>query len=185
MGFFVGRIISSKGDDDSDMQTSAVGTVEQQQLMHEQFPGLPENNRYIIESADQIMDRFESGTGIIFLGFKECPWCQKMAPILNEAAETGGATIYYLDIKTLRDNDPTTYQKLISSYLSPYLPKNDSGQPQISTPDISFVKNGEIIWRYEMDAITDAERTPDAYWTDARRERALQRFDDKIKELRS
>jgi len=161
----------------------AVGTAEEQATMHEFFPNVPESNRFSIETADQIMDRFDSGTGIIFLGFKECPWCQKMAPILNEAAEAGGANIYYIDIRKLNQETPDEYQALIS-YLVPYLPKDANGSVRISTPDISFVRNGEIIWRYEMDAVSDAERTPDEYWTEARKERALKQFDKQIKEMR-
>lgn len=159
------------------------GTVESQKAMHDEFPGVPETNRYVRESADQIMDRFASGTGIVFLGFKECPWCQKMAPMINRAAEDGGANIYYLDIRKLNDTDPDTYQSLISILL-PYLPKDENGQSKVSTPDISFVRNGEIVWRYKMDPLSDEERTPDAYWTEARKDRVMRDFNKQIKVMR-
>ncbi len=181
-GSFIVRAVTIENEPTAPVP--AAGTIEEQQIMHQQFPDLPESNRFVTESADQIMDRFESGTGIIFLGFKECPWCQKMAPIINEAAETGGATIYYLDIKRLSEDDSIAYRTLVSN-LTPYLPKNANGQPHISTPDISFVRDGEIIWRYEMDTTTEAERTPDAYWTEARKVRTLQRFLGQIEKLRN
>lgn len=162
---------------------AAIGSAEDQATMYESFPNLPASNRFAIETADQIMDRFESDSGIVFLGFKECPWCQRMAPIINEAAERGGATIYYLDIKRLSENDPETYRSLIS-YLAPHLPKDAEGKVKISTPDISIVRNGEIIWRYEMDVVSNAERTPEAYWTETRLERINKQFDKQIKEMR-
>ncbi len=116
------------------------------------------------------------------LGFKECPWCQKAAPLLNEAAELEGVSVYYLDIRQERENNGPNYREL-TTILSPYLQKDENGIPKITTPDISFVKNGEIIWRYEIESTIEAERTPDTYWTEARKERALASFREQFKKL--
>ena len=151
--------------------------------LHEQYPNLPEENRFVQESAGDIVDRFTTGTGVIFLGFKECPWCQKTAPLINQAAEAENETIYYVDIREERENMTAEYQDIVS-ILSPHLPKNEEGSVRISTPDISIVKDGEIIWRFKMESVSDAEKTPDTYWTGERQAQAIKQFKQKMQELR-
>jgi len=157
-------------------------TSSEQRAIHEEYINLPENNRFVKESLEQISERFENGTGAIMLGYAECAWCQKAAPLLNEAAEKENVSIYYLDIRQERDNNSTEYQELVT-LLSPYLSKDEAGLPRITTPDISIVENGEIIWRYELEATTENERTPEAYWTEERKKRAIQNFQDQMKNL--
>lgn len=184
-GLFVGALAVyslSSNNQESDTNAAAESTSEPL-AMHEQYENLPEDNRFSQEPYEQIMDRFESGTGIIFLGFKECPWCQKMTPILNEAAEAEDADIHYLDIRQLHEENELAYEQLVT-YLRPYIEKEGSTQLRITTPDISFVKDGEIMWRYEMDAVPDEERTPNAYWTAERKEQAIQTFREQIKHMK-
>lgn len=170
-------------DDRATSDTSSSQQSSRQVDMHEEYPEVPEDNRFIKESATDTIRRLEEGSGVIFLGFKECPWCQEMAPLVNEAAEAEGVDVYYLDIREARESNNLEYQELVS-ILAPYLSKDESGNPRISVPDISFVSDGDIVWRFEMDATTDEERTPEAYWTDERKERAVQRFRDQMKTLK-
>ena len=147
------------------------------------YTGLPKDNRFIEESGSGIVRRFEDGTGIIFLGSTSCPWCQKAAPLLNEAAEAENISVHHLDIRKERENQPAIYSRIIS-ILTPYLPKDENGLPTISTPDISFVKDGEIIWRYEVEETEEYERTPETYWTKERQDRAIARFKEEIARLK-
>ena len=39
------------------------------------------DNRFVFASAGEVLEKFESGSGLIFLGFQQCPWCQQLAPI--------------------------------------------------------------------------------------------------------
>lgn len=149
----------------------------------EEYPGLPEGHTFVRESGGEIVERFRSGDGIIFLGFKECPWCQKLAPILNEAAMLEEENIYYYDIRSEREGDTDTYQELVS-ILEPYLAKDENGESRIYVPDVSFVKGGEIVWRFEMGATGEEERTPDTYWTHERREQAVETFREQIQNLK-
>lgn len=151
--------------------------------MHEQYSGLPEDNRFVEEPGSQIIDTFENGTGIILLGFKECPWCQKTVPLLNQAAEAEDLSVHYLDIREERSSNSYLYRELIA-ILEPYLKKDENGTPTISTPDISYVKDGEIVWRFEMEETTIEELTPDTYWTEERKERALADFRENMQLLR-
>ena len=150
--------------------------------LHEEYPDLGEDHNFERQPASVVASTFREGTGAIFLGFKECPWCQKLAPLVNEAAEAAGQKVYYLDIRQARENNTTEYQELIS-ILSPHLPKDESGQPRIYVPDFSIVKNGEIIWRHENESVTDSEKTPDTYWTEERQRRAVDRITQQLNNL--
>lgn len=152
--------------------TAAVSTPEDKAALGEAYPGLTSDHNVITESSSAIISRLKSGTGIVFLGFKECPWCQKFLPILDRAADAEAVPIHYLDIRKESQENASGYREIIT-FLSPYLRKDDNGQPRISTPDVSIVKNGSIIWRLEMDATTEAERTPETYWTPERQQRVL------------
>lgn len=149
---------------------------------HEQYPGLPEDNKFVLQSGDEIIDRFHNGTGVIFLGFKECPWCQKTAPLINKAATAEDVKVYYTDIRQQRENYTETYQEIVS-ILTPYLPKDEEGAVRISTPDISIVKNGEIVWRFKLETVPDEEKTPEKYWTEERQAKAIEEFKEAMKKL--
>ena len=60
------------------------------------------NNPVKYSSYDEIFEILKSGTGVIFLGFPECPWCRNLVPTLMEAAkESEIKTVYYLNISDL------------------------------------------------------------------------------------
>lgn len=151
--------------------------------MRADYQSLPENHKFIKQNSDETIERFEQGTGVIFLGFKQCPWCQKLVPILNEAAEAEGVNIYYLDILADRQGNTPAYQRLVS-ILEPYLAKDEDGHPRIGVPDVSLVKDGEIIWRHEMEDAGDDESTPDTYWTTERRQRAIANFREQVQAIK-
>lgn len=151
--------------------------------IREQYPQLPKDNTIIRESAREVIDRLKGGDGIVFLGFKECPWCQKLLPIVDEAATAEGVKVYYLDIRKLREDNTAEYREL-ATILAPFLPKDEKGDVRIMVPDVSFVRNGEIIDRHEMESVTDEEKTPDAYWTEERKLRAVERFKQMISQMK-
>lgn len=128
-----------------------------------------ENNNYKIKSGEEIIDILENGTGVVFLGFPECPWCQAYAPMLNDlAVEYGISEIYYHN--TLEDwkQDTEDYKK-ITSILSDYLQYDNVGNRHLYVPNAAFVVKGEIIgndWETSKDTL-DAE-TPEEYWTEER-----------------
>ena len=128
-----------------------------------------EDNIYKIKSGEEIIDILENGTGVVFLGFPECPWCQAYAPMLNDlAVEYGISEIYYHN--TLEDwkQDTEDYKK-ITSILSDYLQYDNVGNRHLYVPNAAFVVKGEIIgndWETSKDTL-DAE-TPEEYWTEER-----------------
>jgi len=52
-----------------------------------EYTEVGQNNVFVYRNADEIIKILEGGTGLVYLGFPECPWCQAYVPILNEVAK--------------------------------------------------------------------------------------------------
>lgn len=138
-----------------------------------EYPRVAADNRFVYASDSEVMRIFDSGSGVVFLGFPQCPWCQRLSEYVDRAARTEGIDkIYYLNIRDARASNSEVYQKLVKK-LEPYLDKDDNGKPRIFVPDVSIVKDGKIIGRYKEESTGDDNITPDKYWTEERIERAL------------
>lgn len=62
------------------------------------------NNVMKYTSIDKIIDIIKNGTGVIYLGYPECPWSRNAVPALLEVSEsTSIDTIYYLNMKDVKD----------------------------------------------------------------------------------
>ena len=143
-------------------------------VFRDQYPKVVEDHRFVISNPEEVLKIIDSGSGMVFLGFPGCPWCQQLAPIVDEAARAEGIDrIYYLNIQQSRADNDETYQKLIDK-LKDYLPADEDGNPRISVPDVTAYRNGEVVGRFEQEATAEGEQvTPDTYWTSERRERAI------------
>ena len=123
---------------------------------------------------DEVLDVIENGTGIIYFGYPECPWCRTAITVLFESARDYDIdTIYYMNLKDERDylevkNDKIVYKKdeegnklkgskgyfklldTLDEELDDYkLESNgktyDTGKKRIYVPLIVFVNNGKIV----------------------------------------
>ena len=111
-----------------------------------------------------LMAFLAGGTGILYLGFAECPWCRTLVPALLEAARDSaypGQILYYDALhdrdQLERDEDgnlqvtePGTdlYRHLVDvlyDYLNPYAGLDDETIKRIYFPTTVFVANGEIL----------------------------------------
>ena len=142
-----------------------------------QYPKVTSGHKFVYAEPAEILDIIDGGDGVVFLGFPECPWCQQLAPIIQEAAQSENIDkIYYLNIKESRANNDEVYQKLVTK-LQDYLPKDDDGNPRISVPDVTAYRGGQIVGRFEQEAANDGEQvTPDTYWTSERKDRAVEQL---------
>lgn len=121
---------------------------------------IPSDNNIIYADYEQIFDVLE-GTGVIYFGFPECPWCRNAIPVLIDAAkESGIENIYYLnnsedrDSKILKDGKVITekegtdnYNKLLKKLgdkASTYEGLKDDSIKRLYFPTVVVVKNGEI-----------------------------------------
>ena len=142
-----------------------------------QYPKVTSGHKFVYAEPAEILDIIDGGDGVVFLGFPECPWCQQLVPIMQEAAQSEKIDkIYYLNIKESRANNDEVYQKLVTK-LQDYLPKDDDGNPRISVPDVTAYRGGQIVGRFEQEATNDGEQvTPDTYWTSERKDRAVEQL---------
>lgn len=134
-----------------------------------EYSNVPKDNAFVYRTGDEIVNILEHGTGVVFLGFPSCPWCQAYAGYLSEIAnEKGLDKIYYYNIENDRANNTELYQKLVS-ILSSYLQYDEEGQRRIYVPNVTFVVDGKIIGNdLESSKYTAGETEPNNYWTEAR-----------------
>ena len=134
-----------------------------------EFPQVGSDNVFVYRTASETADILANGRGIVFMGFKDCPWCQPYVVFLNDIAlEMGIDKIYYCDIREDRLNNTESHQRILD-ILSGRLGYNDEGRPRVFVPDLTIVSRGRIITR---DFMTVEDRigynTPDDYWSDVR-----------------
>lgn len=134
-----------------------------------EYSTVAKDNPFVYRSGDEIVDILEKGTGVVFLGFPSCAWCQQYVGYLSEIAkEKGLDKIYYYNIEKDRADNTELYQKLVS-ILSSHLQYDDEGQRRIFVPNVTFVIDGQIIGNdLESSKYTAGESDPAAYWTEGR-----------------
>ena len=131
----------------------------------EEYSNVSEDNVFVYRTDKEIVDILKHGTGIVYLGFPECPWCQAYVSYLDEVAkETKIEKIYYLNILEIRKNNTKEYQEIVS-LLDNYLSYDEEGKKRIYVPAIVAVKEGEIIgFDDETSHDTKGYETPEEYW---------------------
>ncbi|MFC2606359.1 hypothetical protein FBF28_04170 [Candidatus Saccharibacteria bacterium oral taxon 488] len=149
------------------------------------YSRVADDNRFVFAAAGEVLEKFESGSGLIFLGFQQCPWCQRLAPIVDEAAKAERLDkIYYLDIRHARETNDATYKKLVEK-LKPHLRTDENGQPRVYVPDVTALKDGRVVGHFLQETTADGEKaTPDTYWTRERRARAVEQLRQMIRAMR-
>lgn len=140
------------------------------------------NNVMKYTSIDKIIDIIKNGTGVIYLGYPECPWCRNAVSALLEASDsTSIDTIYYLNMKDVRDRltldsdgniitekeGVKGYDELLAaldSILDDYTLTKEDGttvtadEKRVYVPLVVFVKNGKIV-DYHIDTV-ESQRDP-------------------------
>jgi len=144
-------------------------TKTQDQIDHEEFAReytkMSADNIFVKRSASEIISILEHGTGVVFLGFPECPWCQAYVPYLEEQAKNNGIkVIYYCNILEDRENNTDDYKKIVE-ILGDNLEYDEEGNHRIYVPNVTFVIKGEIIGNdFETALDTKGYETPEEYW---------------------
>lgn len=81
-------------------------------------------------------------TAVIYVGFAECPHCEKFAPVLNKFINDTGVPVYYLNMDNLG--------QINSDFIG------DMQNFQINaTPTVFLLKHGKVIHKYVGDNITE------------------------------
>lgn len=133
----------------------------------EEYTNVTDDNVFTYRNIDEIIKIMEKGTGVVYLGFPECPWCQAYVKYLNEVAkEVGIEKIYYYNILEDRKNNTEGYQKIVK-LLEDYLQTDAEGNPRVYVPNVSFHINGKVIGNdYETSLDTHELSDPNEYWTE-------------------
>ena len=114
-----------------------------------------ENHVFETISVKDAVDLLENGTGIIYLGYSDCPWCQDIVPLLNESAKNNDVSkVYYIEDfynmrpdKTSNPKYQNEYNKIVD-IIKKYEDKINEQIKEdniIKVPLVLFVKDGEIL----------------------------------------
>lgn len=131
-----------------------------------EYTEVGEDNVFVYKDIDEIINILKYGTGVVYLGFPECPWCQAYVKYLNDTAkEANIEKIYYFNIFKERENNTEKYQEILS-ILGDNLQRDEEGNLRVFVPNVSFVVNGRIIGNdNETSLDTKGFEKPSDYWT--------------------
>lgn len=131
-----------------------------------EYVEVTQDNVFIYETPENIINLIKSGTGIIYFGYPECKWCQAYVQYLNEVAkEVGIQRISYINTRELKANNINKYYEIIE-LLKEHLTYNNGDKPVIYVPNVTFVLNGKIIANDNSTAIENSVDEPEQYWDD-------------------
>jgi len=79
-----------------------------------EYTQVGEDNLYVYRTNEEIIKILENGSGVVLIGFPECPWCQRYALYLNEVAkDLDYEKIYYYNVLEDRKNNTEEYKKIV------------------------------------------------------------------------
>lgn len=149
------------------VQEESVVKLTDAERFAEEYTEVSEDNVFVYKTIDEIINILENGTGIVYLGFPECPWCQAYIPYLEEVAiENEVEAIYYYNIYEDRKENTDKYKEIVK-ILSDYLEYDDEGNKRIYVPAVIAVNDGKIVgFDDETSLDTKGLAEPSEYWTD-------------------
>ena len=124
---------------------------------------IDEDNGMVYASFEEVYELLTKGTGVVYFGYPECPWCRTAVPMLIQAASnTGLDKIYYFNAKDIRDvksldedgnivtekEGTKEYYKLLEvlgDNLWAYEGLNDENIRRLYFPTVVFVLEGEVV----------------------------------------
>ncbi len=143
---------------------------------------ISKKNTVKYRTEEEIINLIKNGTGIIYFGFPNCPWCRTAVPVLLEVAKEKETNVNYLNILNIRSSyildeegkskleytgtdDYYIILDLLDSYLNDYTLTDESGkkvktgEKRLLAPTVVFIKSGEILGCH----IGTVESQKDAY----------------------
>ena len=140
-----------------------------------QILDIPEGVSIVCPESDEMRALLDEGTGVLYLGFPECPWCRTLHPVLFEALEETGfdGNLYYYNALQERDaryldedgnvvvekEGSELYRTMLErmdAWLDPYPGLNDPSIKRILFPTTVFLRDGEIL---DVHCVTVASQT--------------------------
>ena len=145
-----------------------------------EYKTVTKDNVFVYREINEIINILEKGTGVVYLGFPECPWCKAYVTYLNEVAkEQDVEKVYYYNILEDRKNNTKEYQKIIE-LLGDYVANDEEGNKRIYVPMVIGVNKGQIVGFDDETAWdTKGYETPEDYWS----QEDLQGLKDKLAKM--
>jgi cytochrome oxidase Cu insertion factor (SCO1/SenC/PrrC family) len=115
---------------------------------------IPEDFPVVYADSAQILDVLQEGTGVVYFGFAQCPWCRTLLKTLFSIQETFTETdadllFYYYDLRPDRDEHVVNAQgeeEVLQEASEFYLTLLEMlEEERIYMPTLVFVKEGEIM----------------------------------------
>ena len=138
-----------------------------------EYTTLPEDNAFYYMEKEDLVSFLEHGTGILFFGFPECPWCQAYLPIANDVLLQAEAKCGYYNIYTDKTEDREFYDEIGNLLVSQndteeeIIHYDNDGKQVIFMPLILFVSEGRITAFDNETCMENAEEiSPQDYWTE-------------------
>ena len=156
------------------------------QKFRNEYSNVSDNNPFVYRNIDQIINILEKGTGVVYLGFPECPWCQAYVPYVEEVAKKVGIDkVYYFNILEDRKNNSEKYQKIVK-ILNEYIPNDEEGNKRVFVPALIIVKDGKILlFNDETSLDTKGYEKPEDYWKNEGSEDLKLLFEKAFNEVKS
>ncbi len=137
------------------------------ELFSEEYDSVSADNLFEYKNIEETIKILENATGVVYLGYSECPLCVAYVPMLNDVAKSYGISeINYFNIKDDRADNTEGYQQIVS-LLENYLGYDSDGNHRVYVPSIVVVVDGEIKgFDDETSYDTKGFSEPSEYWND-------------------
>lgn len=99
---------------------------------------------FINSSFENVVDMFLNKTsGIVFLGYTGCEWCQRAVPVVADLGQEKNSIIYYVNVSK-EDNSGDSY-KQFKALAKEVLSEDDDGEKRLMVPTVIGIKDGKIV----------------------------------------
>jgi len=160
---------------------------------------IDENNGVIYASFEELKELLTEGTGVVYFGYPECPWCRTAVPMLLQAASnTGLENIYYFnakeikDIKELDKNGKVVTKKegtkeyyelleILGDHFWAYDGLEDESIKRLYFPTVVFILDGEVVGIH-IDTI-ESQKDPRVPLTDEQKNELINIYINNINKL--
>lgn len=106
---------------------------------------IPQKETIKLKDVPKLMEH--GYTGILYIGYESCPYCQEVKPLVYEAKSNYSVNFKYIKLKN-KNNDrlfTDVDKKNVYQYFHKYMDKNDDGTYTIYSPLVVAVKNGKVL----------------------------------------
>lgn len=110
------------------------------------------DHHFLTSSMNELLQAEKNKkSGVYYMGYIDCPWCQDAIPVLEEAAKEEDVYIYYVAIrdKTHKVTFDEQAKEQFFAWASGSLPKNDKGKPTLYVPFVITMKDGKIVQTHD------------------------------------